>query len=502
MKLTKGILNTILRLVTILFSSVTFSQNTPEKLVNSIQNTTIATDKMLAYNTDDRFYGELIPTVQIAKWKKGYIVGYTTFERKSRFFFTDSNFVKKSSEREISNRILFQIVTDNNEIAFLTGNRFVDENNEVSSHFIYFTKVSEEGKVILEKEIIGTNNLEKPLETVLDDWGNFNMKWTGKMYMLFFPIQHNFAEPGEKIDIHQGSCAYMIKSDGTLYSFFDWNNSHSFEHRMLMTDKHVVLLNKGDASPRGLGVEWYPINEFYLEKIEDEPEEKDLGHPSIEYYYMYDDNEEYSCDAFIASGKNGDNYVPFSIGGAVALKDQSVLVSYSFKNNKPTYDIGITRVRPQEVDCSSGHIAITNTPKVCEHSTRMVKLSDDNILIMWKEFSTVSIDQIIDKLSDAYEDEDTEEELIFTRHNPDKNKIAIINSNGDFIVTPQLVDKTKVDWYYNICLKESNTAWHDTMESFADHMLSEAFKTWEGNVAWACHEHKSKSINVYAYKRL
>lgn len=481
--------------VFIIISTVSIAQ----KLSDKIQKISLITDKKLAYNTDDRFYGDLVPSVQVAKWKTGYVISYVTFERKSRVFFTDKRFNKISSEQELSNRIIFQIVTDNDEIALLTGDRNIDDDDEIASHFIFFTKITEQGKITLEKKIIGTYDLQKSGETILDDWGNFNMKWTGHMYMLFFPIQYNFAEKSEAADIHQGACSYMIKSDGTLYSLFDWNNSHSFEHRILMTKNHAVLLNKGDASPRGLGVEWYPINEFYFEKIEDDPDERDLGNPSIEYFYMYEDENEYSCDAFTVSGQEGDNYVPFSIGDAVELADHSVLISYSFIDRKPTHDIGLVKVKPSLTNCTSGPKFITNTPSICEHSVRMFKINNNQFLMMWKEFPTTGINKKMELLSDRYYDEDNGEELIFTHHNPDQNKIAIIDSKGNFIVKPQKVKKSEVDWYYTIALKESNTEWHNIMETFGNYTLSENIYSSDGKIIWTNHKHKSNQINVYIF---
>ena len=129
----------------------------------------------------------------------------------------------------------------------------------------------------------------------------------------------------------------------------------------------------------------------------------------------------------------------------------------------------------------------------------MFKINNNQFLMMWKEFPTTGINKKMELLSDRYYDEYNEEERIFTRHNPDQNKISIIDAKGNFIVKPQKVKKSEVDWYYTIALKESNTEWHNIMETFGNYTLSENIYSSDGKIIWTNHKHKSNQINVYIF---
>lgn len=461
------------------------------KLDDNIQKVSIEVENNLAYANYDSYYANHIPTVQIAKWKQGYIIAYTNHNRQSYFFFTDSSFTKTSKEFKLNNRIIFQVVTDNNEIALLCGNRYdVFKNNKFYSNHIYFTKVSENGKVLLENKILGTNKLKAPLATVLDDWGNYIMRWTGSLYIVYFPVQHNFKRIGK--DIHQGDVTYFIKPDGTICIYNEWGASHSFEQRIAIGERHTVLIAKGDAYPRGMKVSKIPTKNYYIEPLS--KGSKSQHNTEIKNRYNIADNTRSMVStAFKASGRSGANYVPFSLGDAIILNDETIVVSYSSKDRKPTYDVGISITKLVNGKAKSEQNFITNTRSLCEHSVRMYAIDSTKILILWKEFNNRKVNKQLDK----YEKSSIDSETIFKEHNLDINKMAIIDNNGQFIVSPQT---TKIaDWYYTISLKENQTPWHSIIKVSANHCYSPIITTHTGNIAWAHHSHKSKTIDIYIF---
>ncbi len=470
----------------------------PDRLEDKIQQFTVKMEKRPVYSTMNRYYGDLLPGVQIARWDEGYVVAYTAVDMQSRYFFLDKDFKKTTQEYVLKGKVIFQIVTDHREIAMLTGSSLVDD-GDAFHNFVYFTKVNEAGQILKNTLITGANDLKKPGSTDLDNWGNPLMRWTGKFYIAFFPIQHNFKKTeAEDNDIHQADCAYIITKDGKVYSFFDWGVSHSFEQRMLVNDQYAILLSKGDGGPRGLEIDYYPLanDSFKAFEADDDP---DQNNTQLKEYWAYDEDKEFACEAFNVSGKSGDNYLPFSLGDPILLDNSEVLITYSFSDQRPTHDIALTLLKPQDKDCSSGHKFLTNTPTICEHSVHTVQVAPNRNLIFWKEFDTKGLQAKIDKWQTEYEDEDDEDELIFVRQNIDRNKIGIIDNKGTFLVEPQEISKHKADWYYNIPLKDSHTPWHDIMDSYANHTRTCFVKTNDGHIAWGHHQHNTRTIEIYVY---
>ena len=460
-----------------------------ENLNSRINHISLATDDSLAYGNDYTTYGMIIPTVQVAQWKDGYVVTYVNSNWHSKLFFTDAQFNKTSKEYELANRIVYQVVTDNGEIALLAADKQVDSDGDIFSNFMYFIKFSASGGILMEKTIIGSNHIKRPNETELDDWGNYLMKWTGHFYVTFFPIQHNFRKIAPP-DIHQGDCTYFIKPDGSILSYSDWGASHSFEQRMAIGEDYLIQVAKGDAYPRGLAIDYVAINNYEIEELE--RGWKDQNNPDLNY--GYDPIKSFNSSPYKVSGSLGANYVPFSLGDVVILEKNAAIVSFSTKDKKTAHDIGILTTRPQFG--YKGKVKyITNTPTICEHSVRMARVAENGILIMWKQFDVKTAKKKIAQIEKRLDTWDADEE-IFRDHNLDQNMMAMIDTNGKYLSKPQKV--THADWYYTISLKEFQTPWHDIIDGYANHSYSPFLHLHNGNLAWAHHQHKAKQIDIYS----
>jgi len=459
----------------------------PISIDKQILKMSIHTDDTIAFGKPTH---SILPTVQLAHWKGGYVVFYVNSDWRTKFFFTNGHFEKITEEYEIQNRIVYQVITENNEIALLAGNKSGSRASPRSDH-AFFMKISETGDLKMEKLIVGAPNVKKGNATELDDWGNYQMRWTGSKYVTFFPIQHNFRKIGPP-DIHQGDCIYFINPNGEVISYSDWGASHSFEQRLMIGDSFMVTAAKGDAYPRGLDLNFIGIKEYEIMAYE--KGDKDMNNTSIEYYYEPKQASGYT--AFKVSGASGANYVPFSLGDIVALNNHSALISFSSKDKKVTHDIGVVRTHPLSNSTRTQLKYLTNTPTICEHSVRTASLASNRILVLWKEFdirkSKIQIKKL-DKEIDAWD----ASEIIFTEHNLDQNKMAIIDSMGRFVVKPQKVKKA--DWYYTQGLMENGTSWHRTIDGYTNHSYSPFFRTDENQLAWSHHKHKSRSIDVYMF---
>jgi hypothetical protein len=168
-------------ILTILLISFSLSAAAQAKLDSFVTKYNIETDHVLTYAGDGPYADEAIETVQADKWKAGYVIAYTSYERKSYFFFTDEKFKKTSNEIELKDRIIEKVVTDNEELVFLTRNR-IDFENRIISNTIYFTKISEKGEVELDVKIIGSENMAKAGESKLSDRATPQLAWTGMYY--------------------------------------------------------------------------------------------------------------------------------------------------------------------------------------------------------------------------------------------------------------------------------------------------------------------------------
>lgn len=467
-------------------------QNTSaQNLEKRIRKNLVQCDDSLAYAGTDFRYSSLVPAVQMAQWKDGYVMAYVTTERRSRVFFTDKDFKKTSEEIKIDNRIIFQLVTENNELALLTGDRGANDADNISKH-IYFTKISETGEILIDQKILGSDRVKRPKQTELDNWGNFLMNWTGSHYVAFFPIQHNFSRVGPP-DVHQGDCTYFINPDGTLYSYSDWGSSHSFEQRMVVGDQFIVQAAKGDAYPRGLAVDFISTTAeepYLLEK-----DEKDQNNAQISYEYQCSD--EFSSTAFKVSGQSGANYVPFSLGDIVTLSNRSAAISCSYRDRRKLHDIVWVKVSAQRKDAATKLRFITQTPTIAEHSVRMVGLSDNRILLCWKQFDATKSRLALTKLSRQYEEYDDEDLRIFMNHNQDIHKMAIVDSLGSFVTAPQTIKN--VCWYYTSSLMESSALWFDIVDVCSNNTYSGFTKRSGPSVSWTYHRHKSMEFEVYTY---
>lgn len=428
-----------------------------------------------------------LPTAQIAQWKEGYVVFYVNSQWQSKYFFTDASFKKTTKEYTVANRVVFQVVTDNAEIALLAGDKS-GTSGWPRADFAFFMKVSEQGEVLMERKIVGAENVKKGNATELDDWGNFHMRWTGDLYVTFFPIQHNFRKVGPA-DVHQGDCLYFIQPDGKVLAYDDWGSSHSFEQRIVVGDKCIATAAKGDAYPRGIAVNMihktgYDIKPFGKGS-------KDMNNPNITHYL--DEENSFSNTPLKVSGKTGENYVPFSLGDIVLLDSVSTLVSFSSKDKKAYHDVGIVRSHHSG---SSKPKYLTNTSTLVEHSVRMAVLDENRILIGWKEFNPKTSNSTIKSLRKSLGSWPTDD-AIYKEHNVDRHKMAIIDSTGAFVVKPQKV--ADVNWYYTAGLMERSSTWHSVINSYANHCYSPFFNTYSGALAWAYHGHESKTIQVYTY---
>lgn len=461
------------------------TEQTPTVLENNLSQIRIETEDTLVFA---RPRGASLPTVQIARWKDGYVVFYVNSNWVSKYFFTNAQFEKQGKEYVVLNRMVYQVVTENNEIALLAGNKSSSGSSPRSDH-AYFMTVSENGAVLRETLIVGAENVNKGDATELDDWGNYQMRWTGAMYVTFFPVQHNFRKLGPP-DVHQGDCMYFIPPLGDVIAYSDWGASHSFEQRLVIGDKFIATAAKGDAYPRGMQVTYTHLSRFEL--LPFDKKEKDMNNKGITHYY--EPHQQASSVPLKVSGASGANYVPFTLGDIVMLDSNSALVSFSSKDKKAAHDLGIVR---SHLGKSTGLKYLSNSPTIAEHSVRMTQVGKNRILIFWKEFDTrktlKQLKILRKEIGGWYPDR-----TIFSAHNMDQNKMALIDSTGKFLVKPQKI--SNANWYYNAGLKESSNPWFSVIQNYAHHSYSPFFTTAKGATAWAYHGHQSKVIEVYQYQ--
>jgi len=428
-------------------------------------------------------FGDKIMVAHIARWKTGYVVAYSDKDWNSYIFFLDKNFSKQAGEFRIEGRTIYRIITDNQEIALLTG---VTAGKREKSDFVYWTKVNKQGKILKEVEIVGSKNVRMPFQSELDDWGNFQMIWTGQHYFCFFPIQHNFSKVGVP-DVHQGDCIYLVSPEGELLSYSEWGASHSFEQRLLNTENYSVTIAKGDAYPRGLSVNFVGRKTYSTREVG--ITNPDQNNRKIKTHYSPEERS--SCVPFKVSGATGNNYVPFSIGDAIVFEKDELLVSFSSKDRKRSHDIGLVRVRPEYQNCSNDIHWLTNTDKISEHSIRMQKLDENRVLILWKEFDINDVRTEIIKMK---------KELSYTEHHRiadedmfNERFYAIIDRQGNYLVKPKKLEG--LNWYNTIGLKESNTDWHDLMSSYADHRYSKMIIGHNSEIIWLYHN-RAKGLQL------
>lgn len=463
-----------------------------QNLSSHFKSFSIPVDDSVAYNQTDLYVTSNIFTAQVAKWKDGYIVSYVNQKRQSKLFFTDAQFRKTGPEVGLPNRIIFQLVTDNNEIALLTGSRDIDD-GEVLPRKIYFTKINVAGKVVMDKYLLGSTRIEQAGHTELDDWGSYLMQWTGNDYLAFFPIQHNFSRKG-KPDIHQADCAYLINPDGKMSVIFDWGVSHSFGQALVANNRYAALVSRGDAYPRGLNVNMLSTKIYELEDLDGDEIDPLLPHIKTSYYSELD----FECTPFEVSGREGNNYIPFHLGDAVFVDSNKVMTGFTLLDKRTSYDIGIVVTTASDAEpCSTNKKFITQTQDISEHSMRMTVVGTNRILVLWKAFNIKTSNSSINKVLNEYEDSWDDEIMAFQKANPDRQMAAIINFKGDLVVKP--IALKKVNWYNTVNWHEDKTLWHDLLSSFANHTYSPIISGLGNQKVWIYHRHGTKELRVFTY---
>jgi hypothetical protein len=458
-----------------------FSQN---ELQKRISTQTIQLAQKIAGNSKEGIYSYHIETPQIAKWKNGYVLSYVDIKRKSWLLFLDQDFKKKGSEIEIKNRIILQVVTDNNELAILsTKPTFLDQLKKNNSYKeLYFSKLNENGTLQLDVFIGGGNSIEKPLQTEVDNMGNYRMIWDKNSYLVDFAIQHNFSKTSAP-DIHQGDAFIRITPEGNLTIISDWNTSHSFQQFILSGEEYYITLTKGDVR-RGLNAQ------FFSRKGELE-EYEDGIFPHIKYEFSNDSY--FACNPYPVAGGHGENYVPYTIGDGVMLDKDAVLVGFSTSNNRKSYDVGLIQVFPSKEASFSQITWLTDTPKRYEHSLRMHRISPNQIAIFWKSFSMEEANRTIEKLENEFEDEPNSEEIILEKVNFDEQWMALIDNQGKWVKEPE---KIQSHTYYCADGFEAATEWNYFINDDFDHTYSPMIIGHKGELLWLNHNLNSSTLII------
>lgn len=438
----------------------------------------------LATNEQDGMTSLHIETAQLAKWKQGYALTYVDLERKSWLLFLDADFQKASKEVEIKGRIVFQLVTDNGELAILSAPRlFADSDKDLISYkSLYFSKLDQQGNKVLDVWLGGSEEIKKPQKTELDNIGNYRMIWDKDAYLVNFPIQFNFSN-NSRPDIHQGDALMRIQPDGKIALISDWNTSHSFQQFPLSGKDHIITLTKGDG-PRGLNVHHF-TREGSWEEYEDNT------FPQCKEYW---DTEDYfSCNPYPVPGADGENYVPYMIGDGIVLDGDKVLVGFSTSNGRKSYDIGLVQVAPSESNAFSRIKWLSDSPAHTDHSLRLHRLSDGKVLVLWKRFATLAANKWVGQKESEWEDEDNEEDRIQHENGPDEQWMAIIDQQGNWVREPVRIDAPS---YYASDWKESGTDWHYYIDYYFDHTYSPIITGHRNEAIWLYHRPFSKVLEL------
>jgi hypothetical protein len=436
----------------------------------------------LATNAQEGMSSLHVETPQIAKWKEGYALTYVDINRRSWLCFLDANFKQVANAVEIKDRVVFQLVTDNDELAILSAKRrYADaERQTVTYKEVYFSKIDPRGSFLMDVLLGGGTEIKKPQKTELDNIGNYRMIWDKDAYLANFPIQFNFSKTS-KPDIHQGDAVFRIEPSGKLILVSDWNTSHSFQQFPLSGKDYFITLTKGDG-PRGLNV-------HHFSRAGEWEEYEDKTFPQCTQ--SWESEEYFSCNPYPVPGGDGENYVPYMIGDGLVLEGDKVLTGFSTSNGRKSYDIGLVIASPSKSSPFSKIKWLSDSPAYTEHSLRLHPLPDGRILVLWKSFATLAANGWLEKLEDQFEEEDADEDLIQQESSPDEQWMGIIDTKGNWLLEPVQISAPT---YYASDWKEDATDWHFFMDSYLDHTYSPIISGHRNEVIWLFHRPFSNEL--------
>ena len=366
---------------------------------------------------------EFDASLQVAKWKDGYLMSYPDGVFKTRLLFT-KDFRSFSVIKEYKDEIIWDIETTGGQVAVLSSPViFKDQTHRTPDLYAKF--LSSDGSVSRSTKVIGAKDMSQPSATQLDNIGSRYIRWEKGAYVLYFTISKNLAKTAGTYNVHQAQCQiYMDKSGRLLNKSVGWGVSHSFEQRIDVADGYTLKVAKGDAYPRGIDVD---IQSHELEVSSDGTE--------------YDAVRLYTGEPMPMTGD--DNYVDLVLGDVyvMAAKESAHISGISwYERDSP--DIFFID-QSFNGDLAPKTVWLTSTPDVTEHSVRMLPYTDGNYLMIWKEYKDGVVDEdIYDEFDDRLYSASAAQSvgIYYELNKLQTTKAAVLAPSGKFLTKPQKID--------------------------------------------------------------
>ncbi|WP_244241292.1 ankyrin repeat domain-containing protein [Leptospira perdikensis] len=288
-----------------------------------------------------------------------YFLAYNDGDSNGRIVSLNSNFKILRELVSLKNFRIEDTIADSNGLTVLLSAFDIEKKRNSESknfHSAYINQYTTSGDLIFSTKIVGTKEYKKVGDQGIDTvFGTLTLiKTADNNYATYFSTYRKWDDgvthQSEYLALFDHGGKRILKSDGKSPEGFTWNVSHSFRPRFINDGNQLVMVTVGDAYPRGLVVDSFPLRKREL------PIVVPKAGP----------NETYQ-------------YVPISTGDLYS-RDGQTWITFDSNIDRSSYDIGLL-IKSNGI--LSKPIYLTNTSKQRERIPRIVPFGKEYLFLMW-----------------------------------------------------------------------------------------------------------------------